>query len=84
MFRRRCDRQILGIERLNQPVLHPAHADFPRAELVFEQRANFTRFKDCETVAVRRVADDDIAALVSELIRQASRYWILPGAIESP
>ena len=70
MFRRRCDGQILGVKRLNQPVLHPAHADFPRAELVFEQRANLTRFKDRETVAVRRVADDNVVALVSELVRE--------------
>jgi len=31
-----------------------------------EQCANLTRFKDRETVAVRGIADDDIAALVSE------------------
>ena len=70
MFRRRCDRQILGVKRFNQPVLHPAHADFPCAELVFEQSADFARFKNRETVAVRGVADNDVAALVAEFVRE--------------
>ena len=68
MFRRRCDGQILGVKRLNQPVLHPAHADFPCAELVFEQCADFARFKDRETVAVRGIADNDVTAPVSEFV----------------
>ena len=62
--------QVFGVERFNEPVLHPAHVDFPRAQFVCEQRADLARFKDRETVAVCGISDDDITAFVSKLIGQ--------------
>ena len=71
MFRCRRDGQILRVERLDQPVLHPGHGDFPSAEFVFEQRPDFARFKNGEAVAVRGVADDNVIAPVSEFVGQS-------------
>mgnify|MGYP001008517094 CR=1 FL=1 len=41
MLGRRRDGQVLRVERLDQPILHPSHGDFVSAELVFELRPDF-------------------------------------------
>ena len=62
------DGQILRVERLDQPVLHPGHGDFTSAEFVGEKRPDFAGFKNGEAVAVRGVANDNVIAPVFEFI----------------
>src|SRR5215211_4460434 len=45
MLDRRCDGQVLSVERLDQPILHSRHADFPSTEFVFELRPDFRRLE---------------------------------------
>lgn len=63
--------QVVRAERLNQPILHSRHGDFPSAELVLELRPHFGRLEQCEAVAVRRVANHDVTALFSELLGES-------------
>ena len=62
------NRQVLRVERLDQPVLHPGHGDFTSAELVGEERPDFAGFKNGEAVAVRGVANHDVIAPAFEFI----------------
>ena len=68
MFRccRNC--QVLRVERLDQPVLHPGHGDFTSAKFVGEKRSDFTGFINGEAVAVRGIANDNVIATVFEFI----------------
>lgn len=60
--------QILRVERLDQPVLHPGHGDFTSPEFVSENRPDFAGFKNGEAVAVRCVANHNVIAPVFEFI----------------
>ena len=71
MLGRRRDGQVLRVERLNQPILQSGHGDFPPAEFVFELRPHFGRLEQCEAVAVRGVANHDVAALSCRTGRRA-------------
>jgi len=62
------DGQILRVECLDQPVLHPGHGDFTSAEFIGQERPDFARFKDGETVTVRGIANDNVIAPVFEFI----------------
>ncbi len=68
MFRCCRNRQVLRVERLDQPVLHPGHGDFTSAEFVGEERPDFAGFKNGETVTVCGVANDNVIAPVFEFI----------------
>ena len=71
MLRRRRDGQVFRVERFDQPILQSRHDDFPSAELILELGAHFGRLEQCKAVAMRRVADHDVVALLAELIGQA-------------
>jgi hypothetical protein len=45
MLFRRCDCDVLRVERLNQPILQAGHGNFAPAKFVFELRTHFGRFK---------------------------------------
>ena len=62
------NRQVLRVERLDQPVLHPGHGDFTSAEFVGQKCPDFARFKNGEAVTVRSVANDNVIATVFEFI----------------
>ena len=68
MFRCCRNRQVLRVERLDEPVLHPGHGDFTSAEFVCEERPDFAGFKNGETVTVRGIANDNVIAPVFEFI----------------
>ncbi len=62
------DGQILRVERLDQPILHPGHGDFTSTEFVGEERPDFARFKNGEAVAVRGIANNNVITPVFEFI----------------
>src|SRR5207247_2112330 len=70
-FRCGCDGEIFPTQRLDQPILKAVHHDLPSAKFGVDLGMDFGGLVQCEAIAVRRVADHDVAACSAELVGQA-------------
>jgi len=71
VFRCRCDGEIFPAQRLDQPILKAVHHDLPTTKLAVDLGMDFGGLVQCEAVAMRRVADHDVAAGSAELVGEA-------------
>src|SRR5205823_9409840 len=71
VFRCCCDGEIFPTQRLDQPILKAVHHDLPTAKFGVDLGMDFSGLVQCEAVAMRRVADHDVAASSAESVGEA-------------